>query len=771
MRSKFIIIVAVCLFSSSIIAGCQGHNSSNPLLPLPEHSSTASFDSGNHLMWGLYQFYGDMLQGTVEVIPLRGVDIHLNTLAFLEPPPMQYLWVDGPIKINGTQLDLTIALKHPFYGHNEYTGFDVKGIMIANGHQANYLSTQINMASKDEIRLINADGYTRWWAPVYFENHSAMPVKNYTDGLLGTPNSEAQFLASINPYKYFCDDLGPDDDVSQMDLSKRGMFTSTKVNKRRYLINVPTDEFVFNYAVDASWAQPSTMPVVNLPDDFPLSANQLEGFHIDVEQVSNTIYYDGEYGGGGLSLNITVYQWRPASTIRRVFFEGATVIAPHDSLAPIAEGSGWAKYNVHTSFAAPISTDPIDLIIGVESNIDIADLETYELKPTVFIDYEVTVGTSAPPGTPGTLKGIRMNPIEPNPLPVDYPKPEVRDWHQVLEYEDCNYYESVDGGKTWQFYPDAFLPEAADKNCRSIDIGFDHRLYFLFSGDLLAIESAPGSHEFSFCDLSDDPVVNALNDDGANKVLCGPDGIIYLFELHDKTIKMVFSADGGKFYGPYKIIDDCDTIYYKCPFWLEIAIDNTLFCAYQDTSGDYVLKRGSIGEGMLEPTFLPTEYLHGGEIGYPYHEGFHLSNDMHRVLICVRHGPDDFPDMPDGNWGGVNYSLSYNWGESFPKFSTSSRTCGFRLWDIELWHYFSTLLPDNGMISLSRSRALDKPWWDIIPVDIRYMLSYSPDGTEWSHTYLEAYNGDELDMHATGWTNGFSQVRGDYLITADYSWY
>ena len=157
-------------------------------------------------------------------------------------------------------------------------------------------------------RLLNPDGYSRWWNPAEFPSNGT--IFGYTDGLLGAPDSVGDFSATLNGYKYFCDDLDdPDDPLTDVTLENRGLFSAGQKNVRHYTIEMGDEGLVFNYAVDASWVFPQGDPPWSAPDDFAPSANRPEAWFINVTEVENTLWNDGTAGGGDLSLSIDVYDW------------------------------------------------------------------------------------------------------------------------------------------------------------------------------------------------------------------------------------------------------------------------------------------------------------------------------------------------------------------------------------------------------------------------------------------------------------------------------
>ena len=105
-----------------LLFGCSSSNVIDPLSPASFIKETNS--SENHLLWGIYQFICNPDAQTIEVTPLRGLDMHLNALIFLEPPPMVNLTLES-LEFNGNIIEADIGLRHPFLGLDEFTGFDV----------------------------------------------------------------------------------------------------------------------------------------------------------------------------------------------------------------------------------------------------------------------------------------------------------------------------------------------------------------------------------------------------------------------------------------------------------------------------------------------------------------------------------------------------------------------------------------------------------------------------------------------------------------------
>jgi len=296
--------------------GCQG----SPVLPRNDQagvltgSAAASSDS-SHQCLGYYGLLFDTVEWTVEALPVRSTNIHLNVVNVLNTTmgisvagiPSEH---DPPTGL----FVFDITLTHPFATKPQLAGFDVKGILMTPGTLD---IGSLVFADIDETRLENADGYTRWWNPAEFTSPGMF---GYTQGNLANAGAP-ELTATVNPYKYFADSLSANASMQEvyfatMDADNgRGVFAAGEENTRRYRIRFPMDpgpQVVYGYAVDASWNTPSPNPPVEVPDDFPIEANQPESYYVLAQPTVNTLYYDSETGTGGgvLQLQINVHDWQ-----------------------------------------------------------------------------------------------------------------------------------------------------------------------------------------------------------------------------------------------------------------------------------------------------------------------------------------------------------------------------------------------------------------------------------------------------------------------------
>ncbi len=303
------------LFLSFIAVGCQS-NPTSPAAVDPEdvivHQSAAQASTHNCL--GYYMLTVDMENLELEMLPLRSSEWHFNLTGVLngtmgvsaagvpsEHDPANGLFV----------FDITLA--HPFDTSPQLAGFDVKGVLITPGSLV--LGANV-FADVDDVRLENADGYTRWWNPTEFTSPGML---GYTEGILASAPG-GLLAATVNPYKYFADILYPISSLGAvcyepLDSDQgRGVFTAGESNTRRYEIRFPMPGPVvkYGYAIDCSWNPPVPNPPAEVPDDFPINANQPEAYRVALYTTADSLYYDSNagVGGGVLRLEIAVFDWQ-----------------------------------------------------------------------------------------------------------------------------------------------------------------------------------------------------------------------------------------------------------------------------------------------------------------------------------------------------------------------------------------------------------------------------------------------------------------------------
>ncbi len=349
-----------------VFAACGCSNGGAPALPDSMEPIAAQGD--NHVCLGYFQFIADPAAGTLECIPLRDVAMHLNALRFLEPPPFLYLSLEY-VQFNGNIIDVDIGLRHPFLGLDQFTGFDVSGIFITNGSVTGFDDPDIRMAGPGDTRLLNPDGFTRWWNPDEFPVNNGT-IFGYTDGLLGAPDSSADYNSTLNAYKYYCDDIGADTPSNDVILGNRGMFSAGQKNIRHYTIEIGGDGLVFNYAIDANWKFPVGDPPYDVPDCFAPAANRPEAWAVSVTEMDNSLYYEEStgIGGGELSLAFNLYDWFNAD-LNDVYIESLSGIPQKFAGSPTGGGGNYSTYQIDINGLDLTQNGEIEILITAESEV------------------------------------------------------------------------------------------------------------------------------------------------------------------------------------------------------------------------------------------------------------------------------------------------------------------------------------------------------------------------------------------------------------------
>ncbi len=385
MRINLLLSILVITFIS---IGC----SSGSTLIEPELPGMKTSEISNHHCLGYYQFIADPVNETLDFIPLREVMMHLNALPFLEPPALLYLSLES-LEFNGNIIDADIGLRHPFLGLDEFTGFDVCGIFITNGSKADFDDPDLRMAIDDDTRLLNPDGYSRWWNPAEFPNNGTM--FGYADGMLGAPDSYAEYNGTLNGYKYFCDDLDDvADELSDLDPESRCTFSAGMKNIRHYTMELGAEGLIFNYAIDACWEFPQGNFPWHVPDDFGENANRPEAWNVSVTETENTLWNDGVDNGGDLSLSIDVWDHFNAD-LNTLKVESPGNFIPCTTSIAIGGGAGYSTYEIDITSATP-SGGSIELLISIES--EAMDYGGFlEGEPvTAYFSYTAVVDDEAP---------------------------------------------------------------------------------------------------------------------------------------------------------------------------------------------------------------------------------------------------------------------------------------------------------------------------------------------------------------------------------------
>jgi hypothetical protein len=377
-----ILIIAFCL----VLPGCG--NGGNPVSPGgTEMSSGANAPSGsenNRVLWGLWTVEVDTVSGTIDLIPLRGAMLNVNVVQFLQPPSssMDLLtYTLNPETSFATgYIDLNVTIRHPYFGLHKFRGFDVKGIVMSEGAVPFTFDSTALRAGPDDMQLLNADGWTRWWNPTEFTSYGT--IFGYTEGSKAIPGYLA--TATVNPYKCFADSLGIDAPLSEMELPTRGTFAAGPgINTRRYILQFPVNggpDFRFNYAVDACWAPPPPDSGPEYPiDAFSVKANMQEAWQVNLNSSGTTAWYvSGESKGGYLKLAVEVFDWQGISQpdgiggqVTSILVDSPVLASPvdlHTLTSPIDGGPGSSVWEAEIADLNLTASGDFDVWVAVQAH-------------------------------------------------------------------------------------------------------------------------------------------------------------------------------------------------------------------------------------------------------------------------------------------------------------------------------------------------------------------------------------------------------------------
>ncbi len=348
LRQYSLFIILGAMLISAFALGCGSGDSPTAPASSPTLSAESSVENGsNRMLWAFYDVNIDPTANTVEIIPLRLAEFTCNVTKFLQPPSSPTSLISISIQ-PGTDWPsgygvLDVSVNHPFIGLEKFRGFDVFGILMAEATQSMQIDPDLIYPVANETYLVNADGYTRWWNQVEFTTFDK--ILGYTEGSLAVHVFESN--STLNGYKYFADDLGPEDPIYMLTTEDRGSFgVSPGVNTRRYEIQFAMSpvapNFHFKYAISANWAKPDDQWDPEYPvEAYPPEANCQEAYRIYVVDSGSTAWYvDDSNTGGYVQLDIEVFDWQapynPSGILGELaglWLEGEIVSAPVDLLA------------------------------------------------------------------------------------------------------------------------------------------------------------------------------------------------------------------------------------------------------------------------------------------------------------------------------------------------------------------------------------------------------------------------------------------------------
>jgi len=229
---------------------------------------------GPYNLWGEWTLFIDESHTSAQMVPVRGARLHLNALKFLETQCGDCVEITKLENNGDSTIDLTVRIKHPWPGVPQYTGFDVKGIIMFNGSHAVPNQLYLPHYPTDYVlswrlmgdpELLNADGFTQRWCPA-LETGGNPPMLSYWKGKYASGTPTANINGFLNFYS----------------IEERHIFEHDASVERTYHIFLPPGPLIAGYAVDACWEPPTVTPVTDPVNDFPITANQPEAYFFEL---------------------------------------------------------------------------------------------------------------------------------------------------------------------------------------------------------------------------------------------------------------------------------------------------------------------------------------------------------------------------------------------------------------------------------------------------------------------------------------------------------
>ena len=214
------LVLLALLLTTGIMIGCSGGGASPVFPDLTQHAVNApSFDNEGtpgKAIWGVWDITIDRETLDISVVPLRGAEFTVDVVAFLQypkgtPANLQLHITDNSDFMDMGILGIGVGLTHPFPGLDQFVGFDVMGVVMGSGSTSSLYNPDVLFSDgKNDLKLLNADGYTRWMNPSEFPPDGT--ILRFDPGYLGTTNLDL-INATIHGYKYYTDGLAEDEDL------------------------------------------------------------------------------------------------------------------------------------------------------------------------------------------------------------------------------------------------------------------------------------------------------------------------------------------------------------------------------------------------------------------------------------------------------------------------------------------------------------------------------------------------------------------------------
>ena len=441
MLSRLHVIAGALLITLIATVSCAGGDSSNPVPTTPDLTRQVESTEAGHYLWAYYRISVDPVHNTYEITPFRQVSDHWNVLKFLEKGPCTTCVAILGIAdtVNGTKL-FDVQISHPFSSAN-LTGFDVRGIaMFAASHTFPTAGLTTSDREAGDGELVNADGYTALYNP---STAGSGPggFQGYFKGKYTPPQAPN---ALLNGYKRH---------ISPGATNLRNAFYTGSAVVQTYEIDMPDTQFIFGYAVDASWAVPTTKPVTNPNTDFPPEANCPEPWKIEVTQENVDQGLTDQ--GGEVKLYIDVYDHQGKNTNFAPKVECPELFGGNSTAVWSADFTDYTRYTVNVPNENIAPQGDYRCLIAVK------DTASIDAPPWLDLTgYQIVTLTVAPYVTPENQPPVAAAHADPtNPLPNEI----------VHFYDDSTDPDGADDIIKWEwdfsFDPvDGFQPGSEEQN-------------------------------------------------------------------------------------------------------------------------------------------------------------------------------------------------------------------------------------------------------------------------------------------------------------------
>jgi len=319
MKSSSTRVILAALMLLALLLGCS--RSHDPIAggldtgvgpALARQSSDSHFTAASRVLWGIWRISISADRRTVTVVPDRVGAEHFNVIRLIEVAPCDDCLQIKNLQVVPEGLSADVTLIHPFPDFLKYSGFDVRAIFISGARYTFPVSGREIAWGDDVMRMLDPDGYTQLFNPTDFP-YTTPPVLGYIPGHRA-PGGDLS--ATLNPYVAYEQD------------KQRCVFMPGTLSTRTVLLDVPPGSLEFGYAVDASWF-PAGVEVTDPVNDFPLSANCMEAFRIDVLRGRRL----GPMTGGTAPIEVEVFDHQGFESISTVTIEAPDVFTGEQALS------------------------------------------------------------------------------------------------------------------------------------------------------------------------------------------------------------------------------------------------------------------------------------------------------------------------------------------------------------------------------------------------------------------------------------------------------